>query len=113
MADDWTKEVAGHQRVSHLDGHQVNESYKVPSATGKGSNSSYMHPQVKPLNLATAWKTADSALAEAHRPNEQMGRSKTVFAVNQEKVRGVPKPPKVTRNLAPSGIAGVAKPTTF
>lgn len=112
MSDDWTKAVAGHQRVSHLDGHDVNESYKMPSAKG-GTNSSYMHPQVKPVSFDAAWKTADAALAEAHRPIGQLGRSKTVFAVNQQKTPGVPKPPKVSRNLSPGALPGPAKPTVF
>jgi hypothetical protein len=89
-----TKMIGGHQRVSHLDGHDVNESYKMPSAKqSSGTNLSYMHPQVKPTNFETPWKTADKALAEAHRPIEQLGRSKTVFPVTQEKQRGAPKPP--------------------
>lgn len=121
MSDDWSKDVAGHQRVSHLDGHAVNESYKVPSATGKGQNLSYMHPHIKPTNFSAAWKTADKALGEAHRPSEQLGRSKTVFPVNQDKMRGVPQPPGFARtSRAPGrsptltgGIAGPAKPTVF
>jgi hypothetical protein len=120
MADDWYKAVAGHQRVSHLDGHAVNESYKVPSATGK-TNTSYAHPQVKPTSFQTAWKTADSALGEGHRPSEQLGRSKTVFPVTQEKTPGVPRPPSYAKpsraashSPAPTGIiAGPAKPTTI
>lgn len=120
MADDWYKAVAGHQRVAHIDGHGVNESYKLPSATGKPNNS-YMHPHVQPVNFSTPWKTADKALSEAHRPTEQLGRSKTVFPVTQEKAAGVPKPPNYAKaSRAPSHspsppgvIPGAAKPTTF
>ncbi|MBO0912684.1 MAG: hypothetical protein J2P13_12905 [Acidobacteria bacterium] len=85
------KKVQGHQRVSHIDGHGVNESYKIPSPTGK-SNKSYMHPQVQPLSLTSPWQAVDKTLAEAARPTEQLGRSKTVFPVHTEKVRGAPNP---------------------
>ena len=120
MADDWYDPIPGHQRVSHIDGHGVNESYKIPSPTGK-TNSSYMHPHLKPTNFSAAWKSADQALGESHRPSGQLGRSKTVFPVSQQKVPGVPKPPnyaKATRapshSPAPIGaIAGPAKPTVF
>lgn len=112
------KEVPGHQRVSHIDGHGVNESYKVPSATGK-SNPSYMHPHVKPVSFSNPWKTSDSSLGEGNRPSAQLGRSKTVFPVSQTKTPGVPKPPnfaKATRapshSPSPPGVsAGPAKPT--
>lgn len=119
MADNLYKDVPGHQRVSHLDGHAVNESYKMPSATGK-SNPSYMHPHVKPTNFSSPWQTANKALAEANRPSEQLGRSKTVFPVTQDKKMGAPKPPsyaKATRApshspAAPGVMPGPqAKPT--
>ena len=118
--NDWYKAVAGHQRVSHLDGHDVNESYKVPSATGK-PNPTYMHPHLKPLSTGGAFKAADKALGEAERPANQMGRSKTVFPVNDQKARGVPKPPPAIRPSrapshapAPTGvIPGPVKPTLF
>ena len=120
MADELYKAVPGHQRVAHIDGHGVNESYKMPSATGK-PNTSYLHPQIKPVNFSAPWKSADRALAEAHRPAEQLGRSKTVFPVSQTKTPGVPRPPnyaKATRapshSPAPPGvIPGPAKPTIF
>jgi len=122
MADDSLyKEVGGHQRVSHPDGHAVNESYKVPSPHSSGrSNTSYMHPQVKPLAMNVAWKSADKALAESHRPIEQLGRSKTVFPVTQEKTPGAPRPPSFARasraqshSPSPGVIPGPAKPTIF
>jgi hypothetical protein len=120
-----TKMIGGHQRVANIDGHGVNESYKQPSAHWSGrENASYMHPQVKPTSFETAWKTADKALAESHRPAEQQGRSKSVFAVNTEKTRGAPKPPnyaQATRAKAKpaAGAPGSAfagppqKPMTF
>lgn len=119
MADDWYKAVAGHQRVSHLDGHGVNESYKIPSANPSKENLSYMHPHLKPLGVGGAFKTADKALAEAHRPQEQIGKSKTVFAVNDNKARGVPKAVSVPKTKArsaapvPGVIPGPVKPTLF
>lgn len=33
-------------RDHHLDGHDLNESYKIPAANASGSNLSYMHPLV-------------------------------------------------------------------
>lgn len=115
------KEVGGHQRVSHQDGHQVNESYKIPSPHPSGrENLSYMHPHVEPLSLTAAWKTADKALGESNRPASQLGRSKTVFPVTQDKARGAPKPPAYARatraqshSPAPGVIPGPAKPTIF
>lgn len=89
-----SKMIAGHQRVANIDGHGVNESYKQPSAHWGGrENASYMHPQVKPTSFEAAWKTADKALAESHRPVGQQGRGKSVFDVSTDKVRGAPKPP--------------------
>lgn len=101
-----TKKVPGHQRAAHIDGHGVNESYKLPSATGK-SNKSYMHPQVAPLSLTAPWQTVDKTLAESGRPREQLGISKTVFPVSTDKVRGAPKPAKAMPGIMP----GPAKPT--
>ena len=111
-------QAAGHQRVAHLDGHGVNESYKQPSATGKG-NPSYMHPQVQKPTLQKAFQTADSALGEASRPIEQLGQSKTVFAVKDAKQRGTPlRPPfaKATRATShaptqPGVLPSMPKPT--
>jgi hypothetical protein len=117
MADD--NMVGGHQRVSHQDGHQINESYKVPSPTGK-QNLSYMHPHLKPLPLEAAWKSVDKTLSEANRPIGQMSHSKTVFPVNQEKTRGAPPQPSWARatrapshSPAPGVIPGPVKPSTF
>lgn len=108
-------------RQSFLDGHGVNESYKVPSAHPSGrENSSYMHPQVKPLSLEAPWKTADKALGEAHRPSDQLSRSKTVAPVSSGKVRGAPAQPSYARatrapshSPAPGVIPGPEKPTVF
>ena len=102
------KKIPGHQRAAHIDGHGVNESYKMPSPTGK-SNSSYMHPQVKPLRVTAPWQSIDRSLSEGGRPSEQLGRSKTVFAVNTAKVRGAPKPGKAG---AAGVIPGPGTPTT-
>lgn len=101
--------AAGHQRVAHIDGHGVNHSYKNPSASGK-ENLSYMHPG-KPLSFDTAFKTADKALAESHRPLDQMGRSKTVFPVSTEKQRGQPpRPPFAKASRAASHSPKVGQP---
>lgn len=94
-------------RQTFIDGHGLNESYKVPSAHPSGKeNLSYMHPQLKPLSLETPWKTADKALGETHRPAPQLSRSKTVAPVSTGKVRGAP-------SKAPGVISGPAKPTVF
>lgn len=119
MNSDPFKDVAGHQRVSHIDGHLVNESYKMPSSTGK-MNSSYMHPHIKPLDFQAPWSSADKTLAETSRPSSQLGRSKTVFPVSQDKARGVPHPPSIPRtprtpghSAFPGVVLGPEKPTTF
>lgn len=105
--DGESKKVQGHQRAAHIDGHGVNESYKVPSPTGK-SNPSYMHPQVQKLSLTAPWQAVDKSLSEAGRPSEQLGRSKTVFPVSTEKVRGAPRAAKAMPGVMP----GPKGPTT-
>jgi hypothetical protein len=110
-------QVGGPQRASNIDGHGLNHSYKNPSATGR-QNLSYMHPHSHggQINFETPWQTADKALAEAGRPSEQLGRSKTVFPVNDSKQRGQPPRPafaKATRGRAPTqpgALAGPPKP---
>lgn len=101
-----TKLVPSVGRQTFIDGHNLNESYKQPSATGK-ENLTYMHPHVKPISIEAPWKTADKALSEAHRPPAQLSRSKTVAPVSTGKVRGAPRQP------APGAIPGPAKPTVF
>jgi hypothetical protein len=112
--DTENKKVQGHQRVSHIDGHGVNESYKIPSPTGK-SNPSYMHPHAQPLSLTSPWQTVDKLLNESGRPAEQLGRSKTVFAVHPEKVRGAPNPivAKKGRMTQAAGYIPGPKPPTI
>lgn len=81
------------------DGHDVNESYKQPmpklplTKVGTSSNSSYMHPHGSSSSLEKPWQSVDKTLNEAARHPEQLSRSKTVFPVNTEKVRGAPKQP--------------------
>ena len=113
--------IPGLGRQTFLDGHGLNESYKVPSAHPLGrENSSYMHPQVKPLSLETPWKTADKALSEGHRPSDQLSRSKTVAPVSSGKVRSAPALPSYSRatrapshSPLPGVIPGPTKPTVF
>jgi hypothetical protein len=113
-----SKQVPGAGRMTFTDGHELNESYKKPSAHPAGrENSSYMHPHVEKLSLEKPWSSVDKSLAEAGRPSEQLSRSKTVFPVSSGKVRGTPTPPayaKATRgpshSPSPGAIPGVAKP---
>lgn len=116
-------QVAGHQRVAHLDGHGVNHHYKNPSATGR-QNLSYMHPHSHggQLSFNTARQSVDAALSEAGRDSGQLGPSKTVFPVSTEKQRGQPARPayaKATRAPShgptqPGGLPrGPVKPTTI
>lgn len=115
------KQVPSLGRQTFLDGHAVNESYKVPSAHPSGKdNLSYMHPHLKPLSIETPWKTADKALAEAHRPINQLSRSKTVAPVSSGKVRGAPPQPTYGRASRASSrapalgvIPGPTKPPVF
>jgi hypothetical protein len=109
--DSESKMVQGHQRAAHIDGHGVNESYKVPSATGR-SNPSYMHPHVQPLSLTKPWQTVDKQLGETSRPSNQLSIGKTVFPVSTEKVRGAPRQSKGVKSTA-GPVPGPAKPTVF
>lgn len=112
-----SSQVSGHQRVAHQDGHDLNHSYKNPSATGK-ANQSYIHPQGAP-SIAKAFQSVDTALGEAARPLSQLGQSKSVFAVNDQKQRGnPPRPPGAKATRAPSHaptqpgvLPGMPKPT--
>jgi hypothetical protein len=88
------KDVAGHQRASHIDGHGLNESYKVPMASNPhGGGTNFSHMAGPKLSFDSPWKSADSSLGEGHRPAGQIGPSKTVFPVNTQKAAGPPKPP--------------------
>lgn len=114
--------VPGIQKLASIDGHGLNESYKMPAAHPSGrANTSYMHPQVKPLNLEAPRQSVDKTLAEASRPEGQLSRSKTIAPVSSNKTRGVPSPPafaKASRSSShapamPGALAGPPKPTVF
>ena len=117
------KQVPTSGRQTFIDGHDLNESFKVPAASPSGAgreNASYMHPHVKPLSLEAPWHSVDKTLSEEKRPAEQGSRSKTVFPVSSGKQRGAPPQPsfaKATRapshSPSPGVIPGPSKPSVF
>jgi hypothetical protein len=105
MASNSNKQVPSAGRQTFIDGHGLNESYKMPMPhiSGPGhENLSYMHPHDSPLSLEKPWQSVDKTLNEAERHPAQLSNSKTVFPVSQQKVRGAPKQPMMKEAKPPA-----------
>jgi hypothetical protein len=87
------KAVPSLGRLAFMDGHDNNESYKLPVPhPTRTDNLSYMHPHDSQLSPTKPWQSVDKTLDEAGRHPSQLSLSKTVFPVSTEKQRGAPKP---------------------
>ena len=102
------------------DGHDLNESYKQPSASPhkegprltapKAGNLSYMHPHGNDSGLLKPWQSVDKTLSEAERHPSQLSLGKTVFPTSTEKVKGAPSP-KVPPLQASKALRPLKMPT--
>lgn len=98
-------------RLAFMDGHDNNESYKIPVPhPTRTDNPSYMRPHDSPLSPTKPWQSVDKTLQEAGRHPSQLSLSKTVFPVDTSKKVGAPKqkmPPLAATKalkLPPPGI---------